>query len=200
MDSAAGPVDPPVSTATLRGWLAVLPGLVAVDDADRVDQLRLLEEIKAATAAAQARVSVDLDSSQRRAQEAAGVPARKVGAGIAAQIALARRDSPHHGGRHLGLARALLAEMPHALTALTRGQISEWRATLLVRETACLTRADRTRADAELATTPRRSGRPRRHRHHHRRPPGRLPARPARVHRPRRQGHHRPPRHPAPGP
>ncbi|HEX5560460.1 MAG TPA: hypothetical protein VFX52_02380, partial [Nocardioidaceae bacterium] len=46
-----------VSTATLRGWLAALPGLVAVDDADRVDQLRLLEEVKAATAAAQARVS-----------------------------------------------------------------------------------------------------------------------------------------------
>jgi hypothetical protein len=154
MDSAAGPVDPPVSTATLRGWLAALPGLVAVDDADRVDQLRLLEEIKAATAAAQARVAVDFDTSQRRAQEAAGVPVRRVGAGIAAQIALARRDSPHHGGRHLGLARALLTEMPHTLDALTRGQISEWRATLLVRETACLTRADRTRADAELATTP----------------------------------------------
>jgi hypothetical protein len=35
--------------------LSALPGLVSVDDADRVDQLRVLEEIKAATAAAQAR-------------------------------------------------------------------------------------------------------------------------------------------------
>ena len=146
--------DPSVSTATLRGWLAALPGLVAVDDTDRVDQLRVLEEVKAAAAAAQARVSVDFDASQRRAQEEAGVPARRVGAGIAAQVALARRDSPHHGSRHLGLARALVTEMPHTLAALTAGQIGEWRATLLVRETACLSRADRTRLDAELAAAP----------------------------------------------
>jgi hypothetical protein len=64
---------------------------------------------------------------------------------------LARRDSPHRGGRHLGLAKALVEEMPHTLAALTAGHISEWRATLLVRETAGLSRADRSRVDAELA-------------------------------------------------
>ena len=85
---------------------------------------------------------------------AAGLPERRVGAGIAAQVGLARRDSPVKGARHLGLARALVGELPHTLAALSGGETSEWRATLIARETACLTRADRTRVDAELAARP----------------------------------------------
>ncbi len=45
-------------------------------------------------------------------------------------------------------------EMPHTLAALETGQVSEWRATLVVRETACLSREDRGRVDAELAARP----------------------------------------------
>ena len=92
-----------------------------------------------------------LDLLQRREQAAAGVPAEKVGAGIGAQLALARRESPAKGGRLLGLAKALVTEMPHTLTAMQAGQLNEWRATLLVRETACLTPADRAAVDEELA-------------------------------------------------
>jgi Domain of unknown function (DUF222) len=55
------------------------------------------------------------------------------------------------GSRHVGLATALVQEMPHTLAALARGLISEWRAILVVRETACLSRENRTRVDAELA-------------------------------------------------
>ena len=69
----------------------------------------------------------------------------------AAQIALARRESPAKGGRFLGLAKALVAEMPHTLAALETGQLNEWRATLLVRETACLTAEERAAVDEELA-------------------------------------------------
>jgi hypothetical protein len=64
---------------------------------------------------------------------------------------LARRESPVRGGRHVGLATALIREMPNAYTALRAGQISEWRATLLVRETACLSADDRRTVDRELA-------------------------------------------------
>ncbi len=110
--------------------------------------------MKAAASAAQARVTVALDASQRAAQRAAGLPERKVGAGVAAQVGLARRDSPVRGARHLGLARALVGELPHTLAALSAGETSEWRATLIARETACLTRADRARVDAELAARP----------------------------------------------
>ena len=91
------------------------------------------------------------DLLQRREQAAAGVPAEQLGAGVGAQIALARRESPAKGGRLLGLAKALVTEMPHTLAALETGQLNEWRATLLVRETACLTAADRAAVDEELA-------------------------------------------------
>lgn len=120
-------------------------------DADRVDLIRAQEDVKAAAAAAQARLSADLNASQRALRAEAGVSAPEQGRGVASQVALARRDSPHRGGRHLGLAKALVHEMPNTLAALYAGRISEWRATILVRETAVLTREHRSAVDAELA-------------------------------------------------
>ena len=81
----------------------------------------------------------------------AGTPAEQLGAGVGAQVALARRESPAKGGRLLGLAEALVTEMPRTLAALEAGQLSEWRATLLVKETACLSAAERAAVDDELA-------------------------------------------------
>ena len=115
-----------------------------------IDQLRELEDVKSLAAAMQARIAVAFDRAQRRAQAQAGVPAGELGAGVAAQIALARRESPARGGRLLGLAKAL-AEMPHTLASLQAGRLNEWRATLVVKETACLSVADRQAVDAELA-------------------------------------------------
>lgn len=113
---------PVLSTAELAGWIARLGGLNAgVDDAERVEQRGLLEALKAAAAAAQARVSVAFADSQRAAQLAAGVARERAGAGIAEQVALARRGSPTHGHRHLGLAHALVGEMPHTMAALAAG-------------------------------------------------------------------------------
>ncbi len=121
------------------------------DSAGIIDRIRELEDRKSAASAEQARLAVAFDLLQRREQARLGVPAEKLGAGIGAQIALARRESPAKGGRLLGLAKALVTEMPHTLAALQTGQLNEWRATLLVRETACLTAADRAAVDAELA-------------------------------------------------
>ena len=44
--------------------------------------------------------------------------------------------------------------MPHTLAALESGVLSEWRATLIVRESACLDVEDRRRLDAELCADP----------------------------------------------
>ncbi len=141
-----------LDTAELTGLVDRLSRLAdGVDDAARIEQIRALEMIKAACAAAQARVTAAFAASQRAAQQAAGVTADRLGRGVGAQVALARRDSPNRGGRHLGLAQALVGEMPHTLAALSAGLISEWRATILVRETACLSREDRAQVDAELA-------------------------------------------------
>ena len=123
----------------------------AASDGERIDQIRALEALKSAAAAAQARASVDFDDSQRADQASQGVPPGVRGHGVASQIALARRDSPVRGSRHLGLAKALVREMPHTLTALSSGEISEWRATIMVRETAVLDPAHRAQVDAALS-------------------------------------------------
>jgi hypothetical protein len=119
-----------------------------------VEGLTALEGLKSAAAAAQARIADSLDRTARARQAASGVPADERGRGVAAQVALARRESPVTGGRHLGLARALVREMPHTLSALEDGRLSEWRTTLLVRETACLSRADRVAVDRDLCSDP----------------------------------------------
>lgn len=145
-------VGDPAAVAQIRALAGALSSLRRdVGNADRVDRIRALEELKAACAAAQARDAADLDASQRAAQVAAGVPEERLGLGVGAQVALARRESPHRGGRYLGLAKALVHEMPATLSALASGRLSEWRATLLVQGTACLSREDRAAVDAEVA-------------------------------------------------
>ena len=147
VESGPGP-----NAGMVAGWVAALARMGhGVGDAELINQLRVLEDLKSAAAAAQARAAVVFDASQRRAQTAAGVPAARLGQGIAAQVALARRESPARGDRLLGTAKALVAEMPHTLTALEHGKLNEWRATIMVRETACLRLEDRRAVDAELA-------------------------------------------------
>jgi hypothetical protein len=124
------------------------------DEAELVARIEELELIKCAAAAGQARAAAALDAARRAAEAQAGVPAAKRGRGVASEIALARRDSPVRGGRHLGFAKALVYEMPHTLAALECGILSEWRATLIVRESACLDIDDRRALDRELCADP----------------------------------------------
>ena len=129
-------------------------GLAALGEAELVEEIRRLEELKAHASALQAELSAGLDEVVRRRHAAAGVRAEKQGAGVASQVALARRESPNRGARHLGLARILVAELPHTLAAMRAGWCTEWRATLVARETACLSLEDRRRVDAELMADP----------------------------------------------
>ncbi|CQD20454.1 HNH nuclease [Mycobacterium europaeum] len=119
-----------------------------------IDRIAELETIKCAAAAGQARATAALDAARRADEAAAGVPAARRGRGVAGEVALARRDAPARGGRHLGFAKALVNEMPHTLAALECGVLSEWRATLIVRESACLDVEDRRALDAELCAEP----------------------------------------------
>jgi hypothetical protein len=119
-------------------------------EAALVARIAELERAKSVAAAEQAKATAAFDAFRRAREAAAGVPAAKRGRGLASEVALARRDCPNRGGRHLGFARALVHEMPHTLAALEAGALSEWRATLIVRESACLSIADRRTLDAEL--------------------------------------------------
>jgi hypothetical protein len=131
-----------------------LAGVVAVDlhadEAALIERIDWLERVKSAAAAGQARAAAALDERRRADEAAAAVPRARRGRGVAGEVALARRDSPARGGRHLGLAKALVHEMPHMLALLECGALSEWRATLIVRESACLDVEHRRVLDAEL--------------------------------------------------
>src|SRR6478736_5769323 len=152
MDGKQGPDVALTASVTVADLARILAGIPApASAAALIDETRELEDLKSALAARQARHAVAFDLSQRLEQALAGVAAEQLGAGVGAQIALARRESPARGSRLLGLAKALVTEMPHTLAALDTGQLNEWRATLLVRETACLSAADRAAVDAELA-------------------------------------------------
>ncbi len=124
------------------------------DESTLIERIAELEAIKSAAAAGQARAAAALDTARRATEAATGVPAARRGRGVAGEVALARRDAPARGGRHLGFAKALVHEMPHTLAALERGALSEWRATLIVRESACLDVEDRRTLDAEMCADP----------------------------------------------
>ena len=125
-----------IDTAAVRrvtAELAADPG--CLDDGARVAEIRALEELKCAAEARQAALAVALTESRATAME----------------VALARREAHHRGRRHLGLARIVSRELPHTWAAWRAGRVSEWRVTLVARETGCLSLADRRRIDGELA-------------------------------------------------
>jgi hypothetical protein len=125
----------------------------SLDNATRIEQITALERIKSAAAAAQATLTADLDLSTRVQRAADGVPASQRSRGIAAQIGLARMDSPHRGGTHLGQARMLLEDMAHTLARLRAGELNERRVNLIIKEVVCLDKPDRQAIDAELCSS-----------------------------------------------
>ena len=140
------------STAELVAVIAGLRELApAVSQSANIERIRLLEELKAVCAAVQARETAALHAARADAEAARGVPAAKRCRGVGAEVALARGESPARGSRHVGLALALVHEMPHTMAALTAGTVSEWRATLIARETAWLPVEGRRHVDDALA-------------------------------------------------
>ncbi len=90
------------------------------------------------------RLSADDELAARRT-------ARAIEASIGAQIGLARRHSPSAGDRHVGLARALVTELPATLAGLTVGVIAEAGAETIAAGTDCLPADQRAQADRQLA-------------------------------------------------
>ena len=157
-DAPGGPLSgrqAVLSAPGIDAWADVLSqrleGASGLDDGERVDALRALERLGCLVTAAQAHLARELDDSQRAVQAAAGVAPARQGAGVAHQVALARRESPHRGRQHLGLARIVVRELPHTWAAWRTGRITEWKATIIARETACLSLADRLVVDEAVA-------------------------------------------------
>ena len=145
--------DPVV--ARLDDLLAELAALVAddstVSDADRIDRLDRLERTRSTTAAVQVAETVRFARSQAAEQVAAGVHPKKLGQGIADQIALACRISPWEASRRLGVARALWFDLPETFAQLAAGELRERVAEQVVTETRHLDAEQRRAVDARIA-------------------------------------------------
>lgn len=142
----AGEVTPEL----LDTWIAALTRSVGPgDDAARIDALAKLERLTSAADGFKAAVTAAFARSQRDVTHAAE-KADRLDRSISAQVGMARRESSHKGGRRVGLATVLTTEMPHTFTALRAGRIDEWRATIIVRETACISREDRGKIDVRI--------------------------------------------------
>jgi hypothetical protein len=126
------------------------------DAAARVERIAALEQARAVLAAAQLAEEVAFAEQQRAEQSASGVPASKVGRGIAEQIGFARRISPVAASRHVGLAVTLRDRLPEAFKQLWAGAVSEDQCAILANRTSHLTDTDATLVDAGIS--PRMSG------------------------------------------
>ena len=121
-------------------------------DAAAVELIAEAERLKNSLCAVQAQAAVAL--KRARVEERAHLPTPMRERGIGTEVALARRESPHRGGIHLGLAVVLCRELPHTLAAMEAGLCSEWRALQLAQGTACLSLDDRRAIDATLMADP----------------------------------------------
>ncbi|MBB6625983.1 DUF222 domain-containing protein [Nocardioides sp. KIGAM211] len=157
--SAPPSPGPAPSVAELARLLDGLSQVRVDSERDGIDQLEALERVKSACAAAQARITADLDvrraarSTAARMSGSAPLPGHRdphSAAGLASAVALARRESPHRGRRHLALAVAL-GDLPETLAALERGDLSEEAALVVAEETQDLALTDRRHADGLLA-------------------------------------------------
>jgi hypothetical protein len=120
-------------------------------EAELIDQLTALEKLKAAAAAAQAKVTVAFDRTHTERMTELHVDAAEIRRSVRAQVALARRDTRAKGDQHVATAAALVRELPRTLAALAVGNTSERAAAAIAREVAHLPAQQRGIVDAELA-------------------------------------------------
>lgn len=116
-----------------------------------IEVIGRLEEAKNALAAVQAQAQALFVARQRLDQARSGLPRERIGQGIALQVGLARHESPHKGRQLCELSHVLVRELPNTMAACVRGQLGEYRAGIMARETVFLSLADRGRVDELMA-------------------------------------------------
>ncbi len=148
-DLAGQPLGPGEIAAFLERLSAPALG---VGRADSVARIGLLERVKGAASAAQARLAVGLADAQVAADGPREIDPVHTARSVGAEVALVRKESPHQGARFVRLAHLLSADMPATMAALTAGDITEHRASVVVSATSFLSSADRRRLDSEIAS------------------------------------------------
>ena len=127
----------------------------AVAGAVWVDRIAVLEQARAALAAAQHTAMVAFARTEVEQQHeliAAGrLDPEKLGRGIGEQIGLAAHVSSWQGSRRLNIASALNNDLPNIRTLLAAGRISERLAETVVEQTSHLDAEQRRLVDKQLA-------------------------------------------------
>ncbi|WP_245561575.1 DUF222 domain-containing protein [Actinomycetospora chiangmaiensis] len=136
------------------GELAQWPTDPVGNGAVQIDRIALLEQARAALAAAQHTAIVTFGRAQVETQIEQIADGRldpeKLGRGIADQIALAAHVSPHVADRRLGVARALATDLPCTRALLVAGRITEHLAEHIVSLTSHLDAENRRLVDKQI--------------------------------------------------
>ena len=129
--------------AAVREWLSAID-VDRLSDRERLDLVADLERVKHTAAATQTRATHALRRSREASRPQDAV--RSIGS----EVALARRQSPTLGDRFVGVARALVDEMPFTMQALDAGVCSERHAEVMVQATSILTVEHRAEVDRRV--------------------------------------------------
>src|SRR5699024_397710 len=116
-----------------------------------IDRLQTLARLKSRIAALEAEEIAELEQHRHEEEAARGVPKARRGHGLAAEIGLARGQSPARGARCLQVATVLSQDMPKTFNSLALGQLDEERAQAVVKEVSWLTPEHRTAVDTLMA-------------------------------------------------
>ena len=120
------------------------------DEAALITRIAELERTKSTAAAGQARAAAALDALRCSNEADAGLPAAQRGRGVASEIALGTTGFSGSGREAPRIREGVGVRNAAHSRCVEAGRLSEWRATLIVRESACLDVDDRRALDAEL--------------------------------------------------
>ncbi|YAL81811.1 DUF222 domain-containing protein [Dermacoccaceae bacterium W4C1] len=123
----------------------------ATDPVEAIDRITALQNLIHQCEGALVEQQVVFAEQQREAQREAGVPARRVGGGIAEQVGFARRISPAAAARKVNGAVRLRGSFPRTLNALRTGEVSQRQCDALLRGTSHLDEDGCAVVDAALA-------------------------------------------------
>ncbi|MGO3069924.1 MAG: DUF222 domain-containing protein [Brevibacterium linens] len=132
-----------------RDSLSEMPPAATEEEA--IDRITALEELTSACAAAQARETLTFDMHRKNREAEDGVPSKKQGLGVGAEIGLARKVSRHRGNALLKFSRTLLLDLPNVYSAMKGGDISEEKARTVAKESDWLPREKKHELDERMA-------------------------------------------------
>ncbi|MGJ3507711.1 HNH endonuclease [Enemella sp. A6] len=138
--------------AALDHWHELIEDHVVAADAGGL--LQIVEEVtrvRAMLNSVEVRAGVGFDALVRREQVAQGVPADRVGKGVAQDLALARRDSPGRTSNFLAAARTTVRDLPLSLARLRAGEANPEAVAAVATQVSVLGPDHRAEVDVAIA-------------------------------------------------